>query len=221
MPEQLGLQKLLRNGRTVHCNERLYKPGRIVVNGPCDQLFSRTRFSLYQNRHVTGSDLADGLVDLPHRGRVTYDAVFEQIALLQLILERGDLKGHLPCTVRLFDNRIHDVKIERLCQVVVSSALHRLDSILHSGFGSHDNYKKIAFELTHLVEKVKARNTRHLDIEDGKVIAFTADKPECLIPVSGKINGKPFFPQSLGEHPAHALFVIGSESYDLAILDIK
>src|SRR6185369_6542594 len=211
MPEQLGLQELLRNGRTVHRNERLYESGRIVVNGSCDQLFSRTRFTLYQNRHVTGSDLADGLVYLSHRGRVAYDAVFEQIALLQLILERGDLKGHLLCTARLFDNRILDVKIERLCQVVVGSALHRFDSILHPGFGSHDNYQKIAFEFTHLVKKVKAGNTRHLDIEDGKVIAFTADKPERLISVAGKINGKPFFPQSLGEHPAHALFVIGHQ----------
>ncbi len=67
MTEKLAFQQRLRNGTTIHRDERLIGPRAVLIDRPGDQFLAGASLAADEHRHGLGSDASDFLVDFLHR----------------------------------------------------------------------------------------------------------------------------------------------------------
>ncbi len=99
-----------------------------------------------QHRHVARGDAADGLVDVLH-ARVPPDDGAELPDLLQAAPEARHLLGQPARREGPLGEQEHLVEVERLRDVVVGAALHRLDRGVHGAVGGHHDHARVTVDL--------------------------------------------------------------------------
>src|SRR5208337_3301822 len=65
VPEQLALEQVLRDGRTVERQKRRPSPAAVLIDGAGDQFLTGAALAGDQHGDVLGGDAADGFVHLP------------------------------------------------------------------------------------------------------------------------------------------------------------
>ena len=134
-----------------------------------DQLLAGAALAAEQYGRVVGDDAPDQLVDFLHR-RAAADYFAADELAIDLVLEAVEIRGLRADFHRAFDRRRDQVEIgERLGQVVVSAALHRLDGVVHRArSGDHDDQRADRLAVRR-GEDVESADARHDDIEQRDV----------------------------------------------------
>ena len=139
MPEQLALEQAVRNCRAVDGDERRAPARRFEMNRTRDQLLAGAALAAEQNGGVVGHDPSDQFVNFLHRGAAADYLAADQLAI-HFVLEAVEIGGLRADFDRALDCRGDQIEIgERLGQVVVSPALHRLDGVVHRARRSDHN----------------------------------------------------------------------------------
>ena len=94
--EQFTLQKIFRNGRTIHSHKRLFCPVTVAVNRQSNQFLSGSAFSPNQNRRIDIGHLFNQLKHILHGTGMTND-IFKRKPGLQLFSQANifPLQGFL------------------------------------------------------------------------------------------------------------------------------
>ena len=100
-PEQLGLEKMFREGSTINGDELLFLTWSVVVDRLRNQLLPRAAFPDDEHIAVAGEHSGDRLTQLLHRSCCT-DQVVEPISAFHISSEPIVLRAHvseLPCVL--------------------------------------------------------------------------------------------------------------------------
>jgi hypothetical protein len=135
----------------------------------------------------------DGLADLVERDRLAEAHVFGGHALL------------LEAAVQ----DVHDfVELERLQDVVVGAALHRVDRGLDGAEAGHDHGDGAGGRLADLFEQGDATHSWHLQVADDEIELFPLQVADRCQAVFGRAHGIPFHAEELREHLANGFLVV-------------
>ena len=148
------------------------------MNRARDQLLAGAALAAQQNGGVVGDDAPDQLVDFLHRGAAADYLAADELAI-DFVLEAVEIGGLRADFDRALDRGGDQVEIgERLGQVVVRAALHRLDRVVHRARGGdHDDERADAFAVRG-GQHVETAVARHDDVEQGDVEAIAAQGGE-------------------------------------------
>ena len=155
---------------------------RVAVQGGGDQLLAGAALADDQDGGVGRRGQADRLEDLAHRG-----ALADQLGLgvgrfLGRLVRRSaapgpqrlDLGGEGPLPQGPLQGQEHLVEVERLGQVVVGPAAHRLDRRGRAAEGGHDDHGQVGQGRAELGQHRQAVAAGHLQVEQhgvGRVLA--------------------------------------------------
>ncbi len=103
-----------------------------------DQFLAGAAFALDQDRGAARRDLPDAVVDLDH-GRRVADEIFQSELLVELLAQLPVLGLDLARMERTHEDRLQLLEVERLGDVIVRAALHRLHGDLLGAVGGHEN----------------------------------------------------------------------------------
>ena len=174
MPEQLALEQAVRDSRAVDGDERRPPSRRLEMNRARHQLLAGAALAAQQNGRVVGDHASDQLVNFLHRGAAADYLAADELAA-HLVLQTVEIRGLRADFHRALDRRGDQVKIgERLGQVIVRAALHRLDRVVHRARrGDHDDQRADGFAVR-CGQYVEAAVAGHDDVEEGDVEAIAA-----------------------------------------------
>jgi hypothetical protein len=103
------------------------------------------------------------------------------------------------------------VDLERLQDVVVGAALHRVDRRLDRAEAGHDDGERVRSGRVHLLEQLDAPHPRHLEIADDEVVARVTELVQRRRAVLGRADDVPLHPEEVGEDVANELLVVDDE----------
>ena len=139
------------------------------MNRTRDQLLAGAALAAEQNGGVVGDDASDQFVNFLHRGAAADYLAADELAI-HFVLEAVEIGGLRADFDRALDCRGDQIEIgERLGQVVVRAALHRLDRVVHrAGRGDHNDERADAFAVRG-GQHVESAVAGHDDIEQRDV----------------------------------------------------
>ena len=138
----------------------------------------------------------DGLAHLVERERFLEPQVLGREALL--------LEPALDDVDDLFD-------LERLEDVVVGAALHRVDRGLDRAEAGHDDGERVGRGLADRLEQLDAAHARHLQIADDEVVVRAIELAERARAVLGGADDVAFHPEEVREDVADELLVVDDQ----------
>ena len=143
-----------------------------------DQLLAGAALAAEQNGGVVGDDASDQLVNFLHRGAAADYFAADQLAI-HFVFQAIQIRGLRADFHRALDRSRDQIEIgERLGQVIVSAALHRLDGVVHGARRrDHDDERADGFAVRRR-EDVETAVTRHDDIEQSDVETIAAQGGE-------------------------------------------
>ena len=204
MPEQFGLDKVLRDRGHVDGNERTVAPAAIVVQGARDQLLSRPGLARNRHRKVHADQPGDDPVDFLHRRRAADQGQAVGLVLVPLDGLLGERGAQGP---RDNSDQLRDV--ERLGQIFECAPLRRRDGGLQGRSGAHHDDAQFRPSPANPGHKVEAVLVRHHHVGyDQVALAVLHPVPEgrgiagCLDLVAGPS-------ERMAEHGAHGAVVVG------------
>ena len=131
--------------------------------------------------------------------------------LLQPRLEARHLLREPAGGERPLGEQQHLVEIERLGQVIVGAALHRLDGGLHRPVRGHDDHVRVGRQLAQLGQHGEAVGARHADVEKHEVERRLREHAQRLVAVAHGGDLVAGLTQPFFEHPAQAILVVGDQ----------
>src|SRR5262245_3485952 len=205
--EELALQELVRDRRTVEGDERP-PPFGILMDGPRHELLSGARLALDQHGGVGGSGPADELVHLLHGGRASDH---ELRAFHERTAQPLEVAGEAAQVERALDQQCDVIEVEGLGQVVVSAALGGLDRVHHGVLRGHDDEERVEAAVARLLEHVQTRDVGHADVDEGNVDAAGLEGLQRSRAAGDGAHRVPARRERALEHPADGLLVVGDE----------
>ena len=145
MPEKLVFQKRLRQGGTVHGDERFAAPIAVEVQCPGNKLLARTAFSGYQNGDVVVDESADGFEYVLHDfGFADYPG--QVVGPLLFILHHPHVVTHLPRLYHPLGDDFDLLDIERFLQIVTCPQGNGVNNGLQASVGrDHHDVRLVCF----------------------------------------------------------------------------
>ncbi len=188
VPEELGLQECLGNGRAIHRDERLVRRGRVFVDGAGDELLARSGLAADQDRRSRAGHGPDELVDVPHPPVVADDdprpAPGRRARPPRV--DGSSLHGLVP-QAPLHD-RVELVQVQRLHEVVVGAALHRVDGRLHVVVRGHQDHVDVGTAAPDLVQHLEPGDAGHADVGQDELGGEALDAGEAVFSGSGRTH---------------------------------
>ena len=138
-----------------------------------DQLLAGAALAAEQNGGVVGDDASDQLVNFLHRGAAADNLAADELAI-DFVFQAIQIRGLRADFHRALDRGRDQIEIgERLGQVVVSAALHRLDGVVHGARRrDHDDERADGFAVRRR-ENVETADPGHDDVDQGDVMSVT------------------------------------------------
>ncbi len=209
MPEQLALEQAVRNRRAVDGDEWRAPSRRFEMDRARDQLLAGAALAAEQNGRVVGDDASDQFVNFLHRGAAPDYLAADELAI-HLVLEAVEIRGLRADFHRALDRSRDQIEIgERLGQVVVSAALHRLDRVVHRARRrDHDDQRADSFAVRGR-QHVEAAVARHDDIEQSDVESIAAQGSERGRAVDRLVDAMPVGFEPMPQNEADRGVVVG------------
>ena len=205
MTKQLALDQVARNGGHVDGDERPATAFAIIMQRAGDQLLASTGLARDHDREIGLHEARERAVDLLH-GRRTPDQR-HALELLDLLL---------GCAGAWLAHRAtHDIdeflQVEGLGQIIIGTALGRLDSRHERVLRAHHDDRQVGAQLLDARQKFESVLVRHDDVGDDE-IAFprlhpTPERSGC--PRDANFVSGPC--QRLAEHGSDRSIVVGNE----------
>ncbi len=184
---------------------------RLEVDRARDQLLAGAALAAEQNGGVVVHHPPDKLIDLLHGRAAADDLAADQLAA-HLILQRREIGGLGRHFDRTRDGRRYQVEVfERLGEVVVRTALHRLNRIVHRAGGGNHNDQGAAGLLAGAGEHLQAANSGHHDVEQGDFVAIAEERFERALAVGGLFDPIAGGFEPMMEDQADARVVVGDQ----------
>src|SRR5262249_9944985 len=174
------------------------------------ELLARARLAAEQHGHVARGDTTDGLVDLLHAWMPADDRT-ELPDFLQAALEPRDFLGQPARREGPVGEQQHPVEIERLREIVVGAALHRLDRSVHGAVGRHHDHAGVGADLAQATEQAEAVDARHPHVEEDQIERLGLEDLERGAPVLDGGHVVAGLTKALLEDPAQAVLVVGDQ----------
>ena len=212
VPEQLALEQAMRNRGAVDGDERRAPSRRFEMNRARDQLLAGAALAAEQDGRVVGDHAPDQLINFLHRGAAADYLAADQLAI-DLVLQAIQVRGLRADFNRALDGGRDQVEIgERLGQVVVRAALHRLDRVVHrAGGGDHDDQRADAFAMRGR-QHVESAGARHDDVEQGDVESIAAQRRERGRAVDGLVDAMAVGFKPMAQNEADGGIVVGDQN---------
>ena len=167
--EQLALQQLLGQRGTRDVDEGTAGPVAVVVDGFRGQVLAGSGLASQEHgRGRTCRDARQQRLDLRHRRRRPDDGV-ESVFTTLCRPKRPDLAAKTAGLERLLDEQHDFIEVERLVDVVVRTALHRLDGVLDRRKRRHENDQRLRRLLLDMLQHTESVAVRQLEIEQDQV----------------------------------------------------
>ena len=205
VPEQLGLQQVLGNGRGIDRHKRAGGPRRVLVQGARDKLLARARLAGDHDRDIALAQAANGAKHVLHgRGLPQHFGRF-----------RHALLGHLFAQAFL-DRAANQLdrlgQIKGLGQVFKRAPLKRRHRTVQVGIGGHDDHGQTRIFFLHFFKQVQARAARHADVADqhlGSVIVRgDLQGVEDIARIGEAARGHVFTQQRFLQHEPDGLVIV-------------
>jgi hypothetical protein len=84
--------------------------------------------------------------------------------------------------LRLENDAVENIEVERFGDVVVGASLHGLDGVFHRRFGSHDDHQGRRTLGVKAFQQLKSRKSGHLDVEHRQVVGVLAKEGQGFGP---------------------------------------
>ncbi len=162
MPEQLGLEQVAGNRRSVECDERLAGAGAVIVERPRHELFTCARFSCDENGDTRACEAPDGAKHLLHRRRAPEELGNTRRARAVTVDDRAGVGRPLHERYRLVD-------VEGLRQIFERAAFVSRYGTPQIGMRRHDNDRQGGACIANFLEQLEPGLPGHPDIGDEDV----------------------------------------------------
>ena len=115
----------------------------------------------------------------------------------------------------LLEAALHDaddlLDLERLEDVVVGAALHRVDGRLHRAEAGHDDGERVGRGGADRVEQLDAAHARHLEVADDEIVVGVAELRERRRAVLRRADDVPLHAEEVGQDVPDELLVVDDE----------
>ncbi len=212
--EQLGLQQVAGDRRTVHRHEGPAGPRGVMMDRVGDEFLARPALAQDQHGQVAVRDAPDGLVDFPHRAALADDGLLGS-HLLQGRRGRGGMApGDANCLNGALDERFDLVDVEGLDQVIERPQLHGGDGVLHGALAGDDGHQQIGEAALLPLQKGPAVVPRQVNIHQGEVDGLVFHEQHRLFRAGGEMQLVSGVAEGLLDHPADAFLVVQHQDPD-------
>ena len=152
--EQLGLEQVLRNGRTVNSDEGVLRTRTEVVQGPREQFLAGAGLAEQKRRHIGWRDLLDHAADMQHALAGSDDAIEWRMAVVGeqppvLVLEIGNVESPR-------DEQLQRIGIDRLLIKIVGTKPNRFDGVVLVAVAGDDDYLGTRRKAQNFLERLEA-----------------------------------------------------------------
>ena len=107
---------------------------------------------------------------------------------------------------------MHDLfDLERLQDVVVRAALHRIDRGLDRAEAGHDHGQRVRMRARHLAQQLEAAHLRHLQVADDHVVAGALELVRRAHAVFGGAHDVALHAEEVGDDVADEFLVVDDE----------
>src|SRR5262249_46239015 len=103
------------------------------------------------------------------------------------------------------DDLLH---LERLEDVVVGAALHRVDGRLHRAEAGHDDRQRVGRRRADLLEQLDAAHARHLQIADHEIVVGDVELAQRRVAVFGRAPALSSYPGEVRGEGANDFLVV-------------
>src|SRR2546423_885893 len=185
--------------------------GRVRVIGWGDELLAGAALPLEENRRAARRRLNDQIEHLPHPRALADDVRELVIPLLDVLPQIAVLVDEPPALHRVADDHQHFVVLERLRDVVERAGLHRRDGALDGCERRNDDDGEVLVDALQLVERRDAVETRHHDVDDGRVEGQRPRELEPFLSGCCQADVVAFARQQRFENLTHDFLVVDDE----------
>src|SRR5262245_1523953 len=168
VPEQFGLDQVLRNGRTVYLDEGALGPLGVVVDRVGDQLLAGAVLPLNQDIGVAAGYAFHQLEHLVHLLALA-DDVAEAELPFHLHLEEGVLVDEIPALDGPLEHGQQRIGLDRLLDEAVRAPLHRLDGLRHAAVAGDDDDFRVGVRLLELPQQLQPVDVGQHHVRDDNV----------------------------------------------------
>jgi len=162
VPEELGLENGLRQGRAVDRYEGSVGPLGGSVDGPRDQLLAGARLAEQEHRRHRRRGLHHGVHEAAPGQRLADDRL---VPLgLELSTQRAVLAHQVALLERLAHGAHHLGALERLGHEVVRPVPHGIDRVLDGAVGGHEDGLGLGGNAAAGLEEIEPRHPGHHQI---------------------------------------------------------
>ena len=201
MAEQLGLEQVARDRRSIDGDERFAGPRAMAMQGARDQFFAGTRLTGDEYRGVRLRQSADGAEDLLH-GRGLPEHLGHRLVRL------GDLAIATTLFECLADELDRGIDVKRFRQVFEGATLKRRDRALQVGVRGHDDDGDLRQACLDLLQQVDARLAWHADVTHHHPRGVFVERLQRLVGGLEQSASNAFPLQGLLEDPAYRAVVV-------------
>jgi hypothetical protein len=212
VPEQLALEQRLGDRAAVHGHEGCGTAGAGAVNEAGDQLLPRPALPGDEHRRRVAGDLAGDVDDAAQRVGAPDDPLHPLPSI------GGELVAqllHLPAQSLALDRLAHDeqhlVGAERLGDVIVRAAAHRLDRRVVVEVGAHHDDERRSPALPVALEEREPVHRRHAQVAEDDVGGIAGHGRQRLRPVRRRHHLVPLLAENDGEGVAQPRLVVDDE----------
>jgi hypothetical protein len=158
-------------------------------------------------------DLADGLEHLLHPRALRHHLIepASRVALGQLLAQVLVLAEQPLALLRLAQDQHHLVGLERLGDVVVGAALHRLERHVERAERRHHDHRRAQPALADLVDQRQPVELRHPDVREHHVVGAASQLRERLLRRAHRGRLVALAREQHHQHVAQPLFVVDDE----------
>ena len=190
-------------------DERPAPARRVVVDDLGDELLAGAALALDEHRRVGIRDAADRLVDLLHRRAVADDRDADLEAAAQLAFETVQVGGQTRHLQGAAGDGAHLVDVERLGDVIVGAALHRVDGVVHRVLRRDDDDRRRRRPLRAPASARTGRRDRACACRRRRGRSTRrCSRASASRPPFALHDGMPGALQRLHQHPADGVFVV-------------
>jgi hypothetical protein len=172
------------------------------MDGAGDEFLAGAAFAADEHAGIARGHQSDALEDILHR-RTSADDLF---GFGDSVRGRG--LGRWPTQQSVMDTLQRLLQVERLGQVIESSALDRTHRRRQIAKRCHDDDRQVGHELAKTRQRRQAIHAGQMDIKEEDIGPLLVRQREGLFGGSGHGNGVAVAAQSALERPAHRFFIV-------------
>src|SRR5690606_37609625 len=208
--EQLGLEQVFRDCAAVERHERGVTAIALAVDEARDELLAGSALAGDQHGRRVACDLRGNLERARHGGRLRDDLAVASLDA-DFLAQARDFAAQRLTLLGLLEREHELVRTERLGEVVVGAALHRLDGHLDAAVGGHDDDHALAIGLAVAVEEVEPAEAGHAHVAEDDVGLQLQRPAQTLLAVTRGEDLVAFFGEDEGNGLPETRLVVDNQ----------